>query len=826
MHSGRGVPDLIRSLRAAFQGSVPSVAAIGPHLVASFLFWQVLSTPQARALARQSELPSTHHGLQWATSVLACVFVVVIVDLILVSAPQSAQWNSKHPESHHLDRRIGLSNRYLTAVLAFAPPVLMIGATGSPLQCLGVLSSLFAIVPLSCRIVDTITIQGDKTSRRVGGVLAIMLGVLPLVGAAYVSVEAPTRLSLIGPLYLGLIGFLLIANLVSALFVVVPRLLRVPQSLLLILAAIVAWRELSSPISEVSNPLITVVHGPTTWKERREKGCLRPGSNFGLEMRRRFEASAGLQRERAEAPAMLVSAEGGGIRAAYWSALVLASLDVAKRGTLAQDVALLSGVSGGSLGVAAWLGIQERDDLSAEARWLLLSDFLGSDFLSPIVAGLLFLDTPRVLLGPLWTAVRREHVFERAIADRWTELVATDFFSRELSTLCMPGLPSPPILVLNATDVRSGRHVALSAAGFSSVFFEFSDSYPSSYSSSLRAASVAEAVHVSARFPYLAAPRPLSVPAAEYFRNAALTKLRSAIDSGTISEDLERQREADIDRDYHALLKEGPTWRQFLLVDGGYFDNTGLIPIRDALESIFDLRRAAARKLARRPSEVRRGIQFEDRKVMVLHISNDPEARCDPPDPNWRATISGDARQFQELANIEFPCARDVDRFVRSFSPGRFGALTAPLETLLSVRSQHALRSSRSLFEGGGDHPSDYPRSYLAIDLSLASAIQLSGARTVSRSGVTAKDLFGLLPVSPEYSDSATVAFALRRGRQLSELSPAEVDFEASMMALSRLVNCRGARPNAEVPLGWTLGSADQKWLQCLAFRSAVLWGR
>jgi hypothetical protein len=53
-------------------------------------------------------------------------------------------------------------------------------------------------------------------------------------------------------------------------------------------------------------------------------------------------------------PIFVVAASGGGLRAAYWTALTLAKLDDATCGQFSRHVYAYSGVSGGSLGVAAF----------------------------------------------------------------------------------------------------------------------------------------------------------------------------------------------------------------------------------------------------------------------------------------------------------------------------------------------------------------------------------------------------------------------------------------------------------------------------------------
>src|SRR5262249_39161024 len=129
------------------------------------------------------------------------------------------------------------------------------------------------------------------------------------------------------------------------------------------------------------------------------------------------------------APSILVSAEGGGIRAAYWTAVSLEEVSQARKAPLLADTVILSGVSGGSLGIATFLAAQ---DLPLEARLPCIREFLSGDFLSPLPAGLLFLDVPRLIL-PAWLLDKhRGDYFEDFMARRWLALTGSDYFYRPL----------------------------------------------------------------------------------------------------------------------------------------------------------------------------------------------------------------------------------------------------------------------------------------------------------------------------------------------------------------------------------------------------------
>jgi len=132
-------------------------------------------------------------------------------------------------------------------------------------------------------------------------------------------------------------------------------------------------------------------------------------------------ASQSLSCRRAERPSgpraavFIVSAEGGGIRAAYWTAGLLCAIQDAEPG-FADHVLGISGVSGGSLGAATFAGLVAETrrtglDVPRNADGMgplqhVAGEVLGRDFLSPVLATMLIPDVAACLLHGEWAKDR------------------------------------------------------------------------------------------------------------------------------------------------------------------------------------------------------------------------------------------------------------------------------------------------------------------------------------------------------------------------------------------------------------------------------------
>jgi hypothetical protein len=255
---------------------------------------------------------------------------------------------------------------------------------------------------------------------------------------------------------------------------------------------------------------------------------------------------------------VFVASEGGGIRAAYWTAAVLDALDAIDPG-LKQRMRVLSGVSGGSLGLAAWLATHRGDFcpagspqgasgggtvglLTSAPPKLPATRALAADFVSPAVAGMFYGDLVQRFLPVPLGALDRSRAIEGAWQRAFSHLPGRPF-EHTLDAL-YETCPQLPQLVLNATRVETGERVALTRlpAGGGTFVNTFDAMQPGSMA---RRQSLAGLVHHSARFP-LVSP------------------------AGTV-------------RIEGAAGEVPPSFR---LVDGGYFDNSG---VQSALDLIFAL---------------------------------------------------------------------------------------------------------------------------------------------------------------------------------------------------------------------------------------------
>ena len=187
----------------------------------------------------------------------------------------------------------------------------------------------------------------------------------------------------------------------------------------------------------------------------------------------------------APVPLVMVAAEGGGIRAAYWTASVLTDLTAAPPSSPGQQttscptrtalshVFAISGISGGSVGAGAFLA----EGGNATGNWYV--DSLGSrDFASIPLATGLTVDLPRGLIG-FRGVPDRAAFLERA----WESKVAG--FNQNYFDLLKPGPHAEqvtdstigstatkttwmPVTLFNGSQVETGCRVSTSALNLTS----------------------------------------------------------------------------------------------------------------------------------------------------------------------------------------------------------------------------------------------------------------------------------------------------------------------------------------------------------------------
>lgn len=191
-------------------------------------------------------------------------------------------------------------------------------------------------------------------------------------------------------------------------------------------------------------------------------------------------------------PVFLVAAEGGGIRAASMAALVLEALRTACPDAL-RHTFLTIGVSGGSVGATLAYAAAKREGLETGCKGVLdkntgpvtaATKVASDDLLRPLLLGTLFVDLPSqiVPLGVLPSyfaqATDRARYLESSISSAFHRYAHNSTYLDLLKARWLPTAleldsirfrsmwdgPSGgvPALMLLATDVNSGRRVAVS----------------------------------------------------------------------------------------------------------------------------------------------------------------------------------------------------------------------------------------------------------------------------------------------------------------------------------------------------------------------------
>jgi len=178
-------------------------------------------------------------------------------------------------------------------------------------------------------------------------------------------------------------------------------------------------------------------------------------------------------------PVFIVSAAGGGLYAAQYTARFLARMQD-RCPHFAQHIFAISGVSGGSVGAAVFTSVLhgagvkqeavprcsgfEKKSTAGEAGPLetRVINILGKDYLSPIVAATLFPDFLQRFLPHAFSQFDRGRVLDDALEAAWREE-----FPNAANALAMPMLDLwdrkgvLPALVLNATHVATGDRFAM-----------------------------------------------------------------------------------------------------------------------------------------------------------------------------------------------------------------------------------------------------------------------------------------------------------------------------------------------------------------------------
>jgi len=170
-------------------------------------------------------------------------------------------------------------------------------------------------------------------------------------------------------------------------------------------------------------------------------------------------------------PVFIVAAAGGGIRAGYWTATLLAGLEDHFPGEFAHHTFGISGVSGGSVGSAAFVALlaeqqagrlQYRQGNNPDCEGMLrpwACAVLSQDFLSPVTGSMLYTDLTQRFLPLSVPSFDRGRTLEKSFEHAWqTQGLSGDRMAQPFADLWSDDHGSQlPLLFLNSTVVESGR---------------------------------------------------------------------------------------------------------------------------------------------------------------------------------------------------------------------------------------------------------------------------------------------------------------------------------------------------------------------------------
>lgn len=297
---------------------------------------------------------------------------------------------------------------------------------------------------------------------------------------------------------------------------------------------------------------------------------------------------------------IFVAAAGGGLRAGYWTASVLARLNDCIP-DFNNRLFAISGVSGGSLGAGLYTALVRNGPgglantegsrlrcpdhpttISDPAAFKTplqsqLTDFLEKDFLAPVAASLFFRDLPQALI-PVQFIPDRAAILERAFDQAWTDACALRSFDSTCreplqfskSFLGLRGAGRwTPLLFLNGTHEETGKRIITSYVGIDQGTFYDAFDFFDLVGSDI---SLSTAVMNSARFPFVS-------PA------GALTK------SG---------------QDQSIMLNGH-------IIDGGFFENNGATTLQEVVDATMTYLKS------KRP--------LDQWRPLIIEIVNDVEAQ-------------------------------------------------------------------------------------------------------------------------------------------------------------------------------------------------------
>lgn len=441
-------------------------------------------------------------------------------------------------------------------------------------------------------------------------------------------------------------------------------------------------------------------------------------------------------------PLFVIASSGGGARSAYWTSIVLNCLfsdvddpaleksdpeavdfDACPGDPLEwNDVAVASGISGGSVGLAMFAASQNAGGTGRVDTTAVFDD----GFVDPVVAQLLFGDTPNALVRSRSAGHDRARRLEEAWGRKLGDMEALKLFESQLDA--SGKVPTLPLLLLNSASIRDGCRINVSVA----------DLAPTAVAEKAGERKGLPSCRASGAAADVAAPKPLA-------------STRDLVDFVCDGEDVSLATAALLSARFPIVSPTGALQEcagaaesesaidHVFAADGGYVDSSAASPLAEMLPSLVDILESGSTST---PSCVQPVVLQIDNGY-VDSVAGSTAGR--PPEllaPLIGYGSAGGARpdayrQALELAAAPRACVPEEKRFKTYFHlyPESGPGVQAPLGWSLSrparIDLRHQLGSSHNLLEL----------------CELASVTRSTGAECSPRAIARAEDAQG--PTSP-----------------------------------------------------------------------------
>lgn len=229
----------------------------------------------------------------------------------------------------------------------------------------------------------------------------------------------------------------------------------------------------------------------------------------------------------------VVASEGGGIRAAYWTATVLGGIQDANP-NFAPHLFAISGVSGGSLGAVVFDALLAEPNPSSFKFKDKADKILGQDYLSPALASMLYPDFVQRFLPFPVPYFDRGRALELGWERGWRDTMNNNRLADSFVDLWKAGSREwMPSLFLNGTSVEKGNRIITTNLRLTTIFLDAEDAANKLADNRLPATKAAcniplsTAADMSARFTYVSPagrfPNGSHVVDGGYFENSGAT---------------------------------------------------------------------------------------------------------------------------------------------------------------------------------------------------------------------------------------------------------------------------------------------------------------